>query len=230
MTDRPILFSAPMIRAILREIEVPGTGKTQTRRILKLHNEPPQYIGPKGCEKDPTCWGWEGPDGGYALADRDSEDPHACSWHDLEASYRPCDRLWVREAHALVPASAYRCSDGVQQTINPHDRDMAAVYRCGWERSAPRWRPSIHMPHWASRITLDVTDVRVQRLHDISEDDAAAEGFSGTLAGATARHGFRHLWDSLNGKRGYGWERNPWIVALTFRPRLGNIDSGKEQP
>jgi hypothetical protein len=87
------------------------------------------------------------------------------------------DRLWVRETWAHVPITAYRCSEGVQQTANPKDPDMAVVYAAGWDRSRPgRWRPSIHMPRWASRITLEITGVRVERLQEISEDDAKAEG------------------------------------------------------
>lgn len=90
----------------------------------------------------------------------------------------------------------------------------------------PRWRPGIHMPRWASRLTLHVTDVRVQRLQDISEDDAQAEGCpcqsDDDLCGMEAAGWFRDLWDSLNAERA-PWSSNPWVVAVTFRPVLGNI-------
>lgn len=182
MTDKPIIFSGPMVRALL------DGRKTQTRRVLKpqptdrpapnchplhtqRHNEP--YLdsycsekrtpaNPRGMSRD---WHW------WQVDDRPG--PLAC-----RAPCTPGDRLYVREAHALAPASAYRRSVGVEQAINPNDADRAALYRAGFDRSAGgiRWRPSIHMPRWASRLTLLVTDVRVQRLQEISEDDAMAEG------------------------------------------------------
>lgn len=144
-----------------------------------------------------------------------------------------------------MPATAYRMSDGVQQTINRADRDLAAIYAAGWDRSKPRWRPSIHMPRWASRLTLLVTDVRVERLQDISEGDAIAEGierlrsgrgfYDPTLSHAdsraacrfggyfeTATHAFEALWRSINGAD--AWEENPWVAAVTFTVHARNID------
>ena len=188
MTARPIIFSAPMVRALLA-----GT-KTQTRRVLK-----PQ----------PTC---DTP----ALVTRG-------------VRFTVGDRLWVREKWARVPATAYRMSHGVEPTPYPHDTGMAAIYAASWERSAPTWKSPIHMPRWASRITLAVTDVRVERLQAISEADARAEGASYHSGGATGHSGWRHdwkdvhadarssfrrLWNSINGPG--AWEANPWVVALTF--------------
>ena len=101
---------------------------------------------------------------------------------------------------------------------------------------AGKFRQGMHMPRWASRITLIVTDVRMQRLQEISSGDATAEGVGqdsdgwhdyqmpGTQCCANARASFRTLWDSLNAVRGYGWDANPWVAAYTFRPILGNID------
>jgi hypothetical protein len=104
------------------------------------------------------------------------------------------------------------------------------------------WRPTIFMPRWASRLTLIVTDVRVQRLQDISEGDARAEGvehrtvtklngsdpqkwwFGHENGRATAKSAFRDLWDSLNAKRSYGWDANPWVCAVTFTAHQRNID------
>ncbi|AHD03269.1 hypothetical protein [Leisingera methylohalidivorans] len=161
----------------------------------------------------------------------------------------------MRETHALTNKHAYRLSVGVDQRVNPANDYDAAVYRACFDRSTGglRWRPSIHKPRWASRITLEVTDVRFQRLQDISPDDAEAEGliqlpWAGQLAvdhgcnwgfEGDTRHGspvsaFAALWDSINGsprkKDGpdISWEANPKVVAITFRPHLCNIDEMEE--
>ena len=197
MTDRPIIFSAPMVRALLEG------RKTQTRRVLKPPYGMLEY-----------------------LPDR--------TWRPICTKFFKCDRLYVREAHALVPASAYRMSEGVQQVIDPTDRDRACIYAEGWERSKPRWRPSIHMPRWASRLTLIVTDVRVQMLQEISAADSIAEGVQCATCeamSASACNGrgcfasvaaFQDLWNSLHGPD--AWDANPWVVALTFTVHRGNID------
>lgn len=211
MTDRPIIFSGPMVRALLEG------RKTQTRRLLKRNPNGTYPIYDKG-----RNIGW-------------SSDP----WPPgaglvCHTTYRPGDRLYVREAHALVPSSAYRMSPGVPYAVNDEDGSQACVYREGWERSKPStgWRPSIHMPRWASRLTLTVTEVRVQRLQEISTDDAIAEGVSlpwspgGTLAmmaQGTAKSAYRDLWNSLHGPD--AWDANPWVVAVTFTVDRRNIDS-----
>lgn len=206
--ERPILFSAAMVRAIL------DGPKTQTRRVMK-----PQ----------PTTFAHAHP-AVQSEVIRAHERKHRCPYG------QPGDRLWVREAHAIVPRTAYAHSDGVVQALRPDDNHDAAVYREGWERSAPgRWRPSIHMPRWASRITLEITDVRVQRLQEVSENDAMAEGVQlgaapedytgddvldsdcGYFTPRSCREGFRSLWNTLNAERGYGWDVNPWVWALTFK-------------
>ena len=122
--------------------------------------------------------------------------------------------LWVRESFALVPATAYRCSD-VQQTINPDDPDEAAVYRSGWSLAWPgcRWRPGIFMPFWVSRITLQLTDVRLERVQAISDDDLLLEG-------CDDRAMFRDVWDRFNAKKsGCGWDANPWVWVLAFEKK-----------
>jgi len=92
----------------------------------------------------------------------------------------------------------------------------------GYEQSHARWRPSIHMPRWASRLSLDIVSVRVERLQDISEEDARAEGCSGghdSIPGyafsATPREHFRHLWGSINGAE--SWDANPWVWVISFK-------------
>ena len=233
MTDRPILFSAPMIRAILREIEAPGAGKTQTRRVLKLGNRRPDYIGPRGCTDDPSCWGWSDDErGDYWLVKRGEGDKGILDWSDWSGAYRPGDRLWVRETWA-----AGACANGLApRCLHPGFwlRDNGGLWYAADEAEpahpvTPKGpnRPGIHMPRWASRLTLHVTDVRVQRLQDISEDDARAEGCpcqsDDDLCGMEAAGWFRDLWDSLNAERA-PWASNPWVVAVTFRPVLSNID------
>lgn len=221
MTDRPIIFSAPMIKALL------DGRKSQTRCIATVKWK-------DGANQDFTGWR--------------PERVGAAHWQliggmgvgaNITAPCAPGDRLWVREAHALVPSSAYRMSDGVAQAIDPADADRACVYREGWERCAPRWRPSIHMPRWASRLTLVVTDVRVQRLQDITEADAVAEGAEvakgthGIDGGvmvrtenpyvcATPGLWYRSLWNSIHGPD--AWDRNPWVEAITFETHRCNID------
>lgn len=213
-TDRPIIFSALMVRALLA-----GT-KTQTRRLLKPQPRRFEVAPGEPCEM--TLYYGE-----------DEPWPRITLGRVItgqQVRFRPGMKLWVRENWKPVPASAYRCSDGVQQTPNPNDPDLAAVYSAGWDRSTggTPWRPSIHMPRWASRLTLTVTDVRVQRLQDISEADAAAEGVPpfnevGRIYPDPYRVNFGLTWNSLHGPD--AWAGNPEIVALTFTVDRKNIDA-----
>lgn len=233
MTDKPIIFSAPMVRALL------DGRKSQTRRVIKLDGRRPEFCGPRGCEADPTCWGWEDSDHGDWVTLEGEPGQRMC-WRDWRGAYAPGDRLWVREGHAMVPATAYRMSEGVAQNADPKDCDRACIYREGWDRSNGgfRWRSPIHMPRWASRLTLTVTDVRVQRVQEISEADAIAEGvvsapFPGgerwSVAGGyddawldTAREAFRCLWYRIHGPG--AWGANPWVAAISFTVERRNID------
>lgn len=203
MTDRPILFSAPMINAILREIAAPGTGKTVTRRVLKPQ---PQGVSAARRVRD-KC---------YHI----TPESNRCTVDFKAPNYAPGDRLWVREAISYDRLDVDR--DGILPPWYWADGNPDAG---DWTRP----KPSIHMPRWASRLTLHVTDVRVQRLQEISEADARAEGCpcqgDDDLCGMEAVGWFRDLWDSLNAERA-PWSSNPWVVAVTFRPVLGNIDRG----
>jgi len=210
MKSKPILFSGPMVRAILA-----GT-KTQTRRIIKP--QPPAWCVYAGISEmtPPGQWEFRGPHNNQSAA------------KFIPCPYLPMSEttLWVRETHAIVPRTAYW-----------HDRDIPhrehgydwAIYREGWERSPPcKWRPSIHMPRWASRISLAIKSMRCQLLQDISEEDAIAEGVQSVSvkdvprnAAWSARQDFSQLWDKINGKRpGCTWVANPWVWAVTFS-RLG---------
>jgi hypothetical protein len=134
--------------------------------------------------------------------------------------YLPADRLWVRETHGFDLRFDYDAGSKVKYRAT---NGLALPPESGW-------KPSIHMRRSHSRLTLTVTDVRVQRLQDISEADARAEGV-GSLeshmpgkASVTAREGFERLWDSLNANRA-PWASNPWVVAISFDVHHINIDS-----
>lgn len=236
MADRPIIFSGPMVRALI------DGRKTQTRRVLKLAGVMPDYIGPSGCEDDPTCWGWEADSGGYITVEGDDKDHlpgWRNGWRDWLGAYEVGDRLWVRETWTDEGQSEGEClyRATVEDDTGYYLEEIAGI----------RWRSSIHMPRWASRLTLTVTDVRVQRVRDISEADAVAEGARQqhrigdgpdhapwTMTGEgwrhdTPREAFQYLWDDLNAKRGYGWDHNPWVVALTFTVERRNIDAAPSQ-
>lgn len=215
MKERPILFSGPMVRAIL------SGRKTQTRRVAKPGRDPSLLDG---------SWSDE-----YVL------DPGNHGWLMRDCPYGEAgDRLWVREAHIIFPTYGQRRADGKRwgpwgglPTTLSEDGKQIAYYREGFDRCDPgRWRPSIHMPRWASRIALDVTGVRVERLQDISEADAIAEGIlvqcSQTDVGwvgywpaadtepyATAVEAYRALWESINGEG--SWDTNPWVWVVEFR-------------
>jgi hypothetical protein len=183
MKERPILFSAPMVRAILEG------RKTQTRRVAKQ-----------------TANGHLKQLGGHRR------------WHPADPEARlaspygqPGDRLWVREAWAYYGGDEY-----LYQQQN----------ECVWYRAhdigdpvpGVRWRPSIHMPRWASRITLEVTGVRVERLQDISEADAVAEGIEAPPPADPVDMPvwrYRQLWGAINGPK--SWQANPWVWVVEFK-------------
>jgi hypothetical protein len=227
MPDRPIIFSAPMVRALL------AGRKTQTRRVLKpMPGMQSKWLRMETLHLSPTCYlisvdGKLGAQMQHPLAGQWSggvyNDPMSpLTW--VRLPYAPGDRLYVREAHKLI--------------------DQHCDYRADWPEGSQRlfsWRPSIHMPRWASRLTLTVTDVRVQRLHDIKTQDCIAEGISPDLRDAMERaqssdlaqrrayhetyvSGYRTLWNSLHGPT--AWDENPWVVALTFTVEKRNIDAG----
>lgn len=238
---KPTLFKAPMVRAILREIEQPGTGKTQTRRFPKeavpqppstdnVVHMPPRHERPYlDAYNKSEWWCW------WTRDDRPCE--------QFNAGYAVGDVLWVRETWAV--SSIY---DGVKPSlVHP---GAGVLYAATQARSGSKDRPSIFMPRWASRITLEVTGVRVERLQDISEADAIAEGiefavrpfndwklipgiwdFDGLLKSGTqtteppAAIKYAYLWNSINANAGERWADNPWVVAVTFVPHLVNVDA-----
>lgn len=238
--ERPILFSGAMVRAILD-----GT-KTQTRRVVK----PQPNAGPNGEMVDLG--------GGWGLLDGDLSGEWRCpygapgdrlwvreSWQDVHPLQ--ADGRYSQEGRAGIPGPppvAYRTiyrADGEyarlhfqrEAPLHPY-RELCSGSSCERDHVHPEerytgWCPSIHMPRWASRLTLEITDVRAERVQAISEADARAEGVErhdddgATYYGpfgkghASAVVEFRRLWDSLNAARGHGWDANPWVWAITFR-------------
>lgn len=154
------------------------------------------------------------------------------------------DILWVRETWAKVPHSSYRQSNGVMQM--PLDENMVAVFKAGWDRSMPgRWKPSIHMPKAAARIWLEVTDVRIERLKQITEKDAIAEGAPDSIKVDDMKllkglgnwkipspfrmhqFGFMALWCKINGCE--SWLQNPWVWVVSFKV-LSTTGKPEEKP
>lgn len=247
--DRPILFSAPMVRALLA-----GT-KTQTRRIVKgVPPRPAPNCHPRNTPRHPapyldsycgqpktaanprgmsTEWMW------WQVDDR-------CGYPSFKVKFAPGDRLWVREAwRPNWSAEGYR--EDLGRVARPSDFDPATTaieyLADDTHELNGKNRPGIHMPRWASRLTLTVTNVRVQRLQDISEEDAAAEGMDDATAqlvlSADERHMlayahiatphalsriiFETVWEQINGPE--SWPANPWIAAYTFTVERQNIDA-----
>ena len=194
---KPILFKSEMIRSIL------DGRKLQTRRAIK-----PQP--PEGAV-------WDDDSRLFVLSGSRLGLIRKCPYG------HPGDLLWVREAWA----TEYLYDDIKPSKLTPRDSDI--YYKADGIDSATdvmvhRWRPSIFMPRWASRITLEITDVSVERVQDIDIEDAFHEGYPLSWANAIADgidaaqsiEWFRDLWDSINAKRGYGWAINPWVWIVSF--------------
>lgn len=215
MKERPILFSGPMVRAIL------AGQKTQTRRVIKP--QPVRFINPTwpthGWREVPHMGGWE------VTWHQDSLTPTQAIGEYCPYG-APRDLLWVRETHVVTAGG-----NVLYKADNPD------LTNC---------RPSIFMTRQHSRITLEVVSVRVERLQEITEEDAIAEGVEMGIwdqaivardyssgddwfqswtddapgyvhENCLARSSYRTLWDRINEKRGYGWQANPWVWAVEFR-------------
>lgn len=250
MRERPILYSGPMNRALNA-----GT-KTQTRRVIGLSSL-------RGSTTPGYIWTWRG-QAPIRSVTQQARHPRGC-WQDVSHAQlldlcpygAPGDRLWVREAWGLHRHGDE--TDWHRGTVRGWSEDgvreqFEIVMRAEWGSNGEAcfWRPPMFMPRWASRLTLEVTSVRVERVQSISEADARAEGLS-TLTkdggrlwkwGIPDRDGlpgndddgwhwkewetdpreaFRKLWDSINGKReGCSWSANPWVWVLGFQ----RVDGG----
>jgi hypothetical protein len=213
MKERPIIFSGTMVRAILEG------RKTQTRRIVKPQPEGHHWERLPGYKafwtslacSDGIWWKLN-----HRIPQNTDEERHfRCPYG------QPGDRLWVRE-------SFYACERDHWPDLPSVPANNGRIYfHANFDRSAPGpLRPSIHMPRWASRILLEVTDVRVERLQEISDEDAAAEGAGlrncgvmDTLDGPeqlkSYRTGFVYLWRDIHGAE--SWAENPWVWAISFK-------------
>lgn len=203
MKERPILFSAPMVRAIL------AGQKTQTRRIVKPQPDLVYGSIPARFTPDDQRLGRIG-------------EVIRCPFG------QPGDRLWVKETTLKVEDHGYEgpvyaeSDDGracLSGGLAPSDDDITEVEP--WEIKK---RPSIFMPRSMARIILEVVDVRIEKLHDISAADCIAEGapgghgaIPGYAYNATPQEHYRHIWTSINGAA--SWEANPWVWVIEFNPR-----------
>lgn len=247
MRERPILFSGPMVRAIL------DGRKTQTRRVIA--GNPVDVTPFRGRDGEPT--------GEFGL----HSSPRVISKHVRCPYGVPGDQLWVREsfwAKHDTDSDGYSTIDcgpcldigaehhpGIQYVATPENPECPTEPGDWWEAPPEDWdgasdylgkgemvwlpwtkpfskHPSIHMPRWASRLSLEITEVRVERLQDIDGDDVLSEGFRvdgapiirGARVHSTPKliEGFAAGWDQINGKRpGASWAANPWVWVVGFR-------------
>lgn len=240
MKARGMIFNSEMVRAIL------DGRKTQTRRIMKIQ---PEHSGLGLRRVIDSKNGSD--DGKYFWSSSDS-----CGLKARSKSFA-CpfgavgDRIWVRETWALLGNEDGCCVDWNDNLCKGDEKTAARIYRASCEQrpgdyglwSIPdnaywkphtenekfegAWRPSIHMPRWASRILLEITDVRVERLNDISQEDAQAEGmaltgwrptYSDPDSGGevwTPYDNFARLWESIYGEG--CWKANPWVWVIEFK-------------
>ena len=207
--EKGLIFNSEMVRAIL------DGRKTQTRRPIKWKQTRFTEIGER---EDGSKWPWS----------EDAE--HACDfWH-------PCpfgavgDRIWVREAFRVhsratdVATLVYKASERNSWTEQTRRVPVAV---CNKPATPEKWTPSLHMPRWASRILLEITGVRVERLNSISQEDAQAEGleltgwrptYSDPDSGGevmTPYDNFAELWSSIYGEE--SWNANPWVWVIEFK-------------
>ncbi|EOV4720413.1 hypothetical protein ACONVS_005329 [Salmonella enterica] len=196
-----MIFNAEMVRAIL------DGRKTQTRRPIKWKQTRFTEIAERD---DGSLWPWA------EDCERGGDIWFACPYGEIG------DRIWVRETFRVhsratdVATLVYRASVRNSWTEQTHRVPIAV---CDKPATPEKWTPSIHMPRWASRILLEITDVRVERLRDLSEEDAKSEGITppagGVLPGWEYRINFRDLWMDIYGTD--SWEANPWVWVIEFK-------------
>ncbi|MGA7586856.1 MAG: hypothetical protein WCB03_12595 [Rouxiella badensis] len=202
MKERPIIFNAEMVNAIL------SGRKTQTRRVIQSPAKSMQANGMQVIEYREAGDKWYGD---HVFSMRGSSG----TWHDYtkEQFLAKCpfgeigDRLWVRETWARYNIDQYS-----------HDMAYRATTPDDWPKGG-LWRQSNHMPRWASRITLEITGVRVERLNSISDADVKVEGYPAEREAGGGRYDawlwYRSLWESIYGEE--SWQANPWVWVIEFK-------------
>ncbi|EKT3118015.1 hypothetical protein QD871_005067 [Salmonella enterica] len=201
MKERGMIFNTEMVNAIL------SGRKTQTRRPIKWKQTRFTEIAERD---DGSLWPWA------EDCERGGDIWFACPYGEIG------DRIWVRETFRVhsratdVATLVYRASVRNSWTEQTHRVPIAV---CDKPATPEKWTPSIHMPRWASRILLEITDVRVEKLRDLSEEDAKSEGITppagGVLPGWEYRINFRDLWMDIYGTD--SWEANPWVWVIEFK-------------
>ncbi|EDY8708469.1 hypothetical protein GQH53_003107 [Salmonella enterica] len=197
MNERGMIFNAEMVRAIL------DGRKTQTRRPIKWKQTRFTEIAERD---DGSLWPWA------EDCERGGDIWFACPYGEIG------DRIWVRETFRVhsratdVATLVYRASVRNSWTEQTH---RVPVEVCNTPATPEKWTPSIHMPRWASRITLEITGVRVERLNSITESDAEAEGVTDTGFGDLLVDGYRYLWKYIYGEE--SWAANPWVWVIEFK-------------
>jgi len=197
MSEKPILFNGKMVRAILEG------RKTQTRRVIK-----PQPVYDSFIHLGAGISGlWRGYPADQTIPIWEAYCPYG----------RPGDQLWVRETFCPVDDREFGGKEWVDYRATPK---YSSEHPAGWEiepgnPNALKWKPSIFMPRKFSRIQLEITGVRVERIQEITDEDIVAEG--GCIYGAGAWEWFIPLWDGINAKRGFSFESNPWVWVVEFR-------------
>lgn len=220
MKERPILFNAEMVRAVL------DGRKTQTRRVVKFPVKRWQFMEDYHGE-DLDGWLADTPDAaewcgwGWCEGRQVQNTPHLRCPYGARG-----DKLWVRETWRIDMAGgstidgasdfsydvSYRAGGDDLELRHAGSLDDDPYIKTADSGPEHGWRPSIFMPRWASRITLEVAGVRVERVQEITHDDALAEGIS-----TAPIDGFADLWGSINDKRGYSWDSNPWVWVVEFK-------------
>jgi hypothetical protein len=209
--ETPIIFKGIMVNAIYKLI------KTHTRRLkgLKEINKAPDEWAVIPDATDEDIW-W--------FKEADPVNEHHPHMLPIKCPYGQVgDRLWVRETFLDTGTNSYTKRKKIQTLFYAAS---LPIPKENLKQFKGKWKPSIHMPRWACRLELEIIDIRLERLQDISDEDAKAEGVIVPKAlkmlgeyytGSTHKVAFNTLWDSINAAAGYGWEKNPYVWVIVFK-------------
>ncbi|MCE6003416.1 hypothetical protein KSB07_03465 [Acinetobacter junii] len=215
MKERPILFSTPMVQAIL------AGNKTQTRRIVK--KAPTTEINHRLIALD-NGWNWQVDQQGVVpTMHREIDNPMVCPYGQIG------DQFWVRESWYQKGTVGRSYPDDDEYQFFGHKQAAYVADGDAPKDWTVRKRPSIHMPRWASRLQLEITNIRIERLNDISSEDAKAEGFDYSTHPSAiemgyaigAKTNFRFTWEQIYGQN--EWNKNPWVWVIEFKVIQGGV-------